>query len=161
VRFYTASECETWLITQGRQKPGVGAPPAALRIAYPQAPYRINYVAHWIASNLTYRMPALLWVTESGIWSSRENWHLYYRLRQSYADYRLLEEAPGHLFVEHESEDLASFLQVAMQNGWGGYVLTVADYANLFFSHDEFVDLYTEQQSVADELQRAFRRGEN
>ena len=62
------------------------------------------------------------------IWPSSENWHLYYKLRQSYGDLRLLHEAPGHLFLEHESDDLASFLQIAMLNGWGGYILTQADY---------------------------------
>ncbi len=51
-------------------------------------------------------------------------------------------EAPGHLFLEHESEDLASFLQIAMLNGWGGYVLTHADYVNVFFSHDEYIEFF-------------------
>jgi len=54
----------------------------------------------------------------------------------------LLHESPGYLFLEYESEDLASFLQVAMLNGWGGYLLTEADYANMFFSHDEYIDFY-------------------
>ncbi len=89
-----------------------------------------------------YRSPALVWITEWGIWGSSENWHLYYKLRQSYGDLRLLHEAPGHLFLGHESEDLTSFLQVAMLNGWGGYILTQADYLNAFFSHDEYIDFF-------------------
>ena len=68
-------------------------------------------------------------------------------MRQSYADQRLVDEAPGHLFLGHESEDLASFLQIAMLNGWGGYVLTQAGYVNLFFSHDEYIDFYAEHDS--------------
>jgi hypothetical protein len=91
---------------------------------------------------LLYRNPALVWITEWGIWGSSENWHLYYKLRQSYGDLRLVHEAPGHLFLGHESEDLASFLQIAMLNGWGGYILTQADYVNAFFSHDEYIDFY-------------------
>ncbi len=62
--------------------------------------------------------------------------------RQSYGDLRLLHEAPGHLFLGHESEDLTSFLQIAMLNGWGGYILTQADYLNAFFSHDEYIDFF-------------------
>jgi len=50
--------------------------------------------------------------------------------------------APGHLFLEYEAEDLASFLQVVMLNGWGGYVLTGANYVNAFFSHDEYIDFF-------------------
>jgi len=80
---------------------------------------------------------------------------LYYKLRQSYSDQRLLHEAPGHLCLEHETEDLASFLQVAMLNGWGGYLLTQADYANAFFSHDEFIDFFSDDQGTIDEIGNA------
>ena len=73
------------------------------------------------------------------------NWHLYYKLRQEYSDQNLLHEAPGHLFLEHEAEDLASFLQVAMANGLGGYLLTGANYVNARFSHDEYMDFFAER----------------
>ena len=73
--------------------------------------------------------------------------HLFYKLRHSYGDLRLLHEAPGHLFLEHEAEDLASFLQIAMLNGWGGYILTHADYVNAFFSHDEYIDFFAKLDS--------------
>jgi hypothetical protein len=89
-------------------------------------------------------MPTLLWITECGIWPSSENWHLYYKLRQAYGDQRLLHEAPGHLFLEHEAEELTSFLQVATLNGWGGYVLTDANYVNALFSHDEYIDFFAD-----------------
>ena len=29
-----------------------------------------------------------------------------------------------------------------MLNGWGGYVLTQANYVNAFFSHDEYIDFF-------------------
>jgi len=142
LRFYTQKECEEWLSERQRQKPVAGSGAHVTRVGYPPEPYRLLFLAHWIAAALTYRMPALLWITEWGIWPSSENWHLYYKLRQTYSDPRLLHEAPGHLFLEHEVEDLASFLQMAMLNGWGGYVLTHADYVNAFFSHDEYIDFF-------------------
>jgi len=154
LRFYTADECEAWLDGRKRRKPDAVEGLLRHRLSYPREPYRINYITHWIATNLTYRMPALLWMTEWGIWPSSENWHLYYKLRQSYSDQRLLHEAPGHLCLEHETEDLASFLQVAMHNGWGGYVLTQADYANAFFSHDEFIDFFSDDQGIIDEVRK-------
>lgn len=64
-------------------------------------------------------------------------------------------EAPGHLFLKHEAADLTSFLQVSMLNGWGGYLLTHANYINLFFSHDEFFDFYAERQEQLDEVRKA------
>jgi hypothetical protein len=76
---------------------------------------------------------------------------LYYKLRQTYGENRLLPDAPGHLFLEHEAKDLASFLQLSMLNGWGGYVLTEANYVNAFFSHDEYIDFFAEHaEKLAD-----------
>jgi hypothetical protein len=101
-------------------------------------------------------MEVMLWITEWGIWPSSENLHLYYRLRQSYNDHRLLHEAPGHFFLQHEAEDLASFLQLAMLNGWGGYILAEAAYLNAFFSHDEYIDFYGRDESSIASVREAF-----
>jgi hypothetical protein len=140
MRFYTTEECKEWLRCRERVLPDIVPESAIESVSFPEKPYQLLFFSQWIANSLTYQKPTLLWITEWGIWPSSENWHLYYRLRQSYADHRLLHDAPGHLFLEQESEDLASFLQVALLNGWGGYVLTEADYVNVFFSHDEYVN---------------------
>jgi hypothetical protein len=86
------------------------------------------------------RDACLLWVTESGVWPTSENQHLYYRLRQSYGDRRRLEEAPGHLFLSYEAPDLVSFLQVGILCGWDMHLLPAVGYARAFVSHDEFVE---------------------
>lgn len=144
MRFYTKEESEKWLMDRGRSKPDAAPGLTTERVNYPPDPYRFFHFALSIASRITCREPSLLLITEWGIWASSENWHLYYKLRQSYGDTRLLQEAPGHLFLGHETDDLASFLQLAMLNGWGGYVLTQADYLNVFFSHDEYIDFFAE-----------------
>ena len=156
MRFYTKDECEEWLLGRDRQKPDLIPEMQTERFSYPKLPHLIFYWAHWIAQNLTHRQPTLLWITEWSIWPSSENWHLYYKLRQSYGDLRLLCEAPGHLFLEHEAEDLASFAQVAMLNGWGGYVLTGANYVNAFFSHDEFIVFFAKPDGNLAEVREAF-----
>jgi hypothetical protein len=153
MRFYTARECEEWLTDRERVRPEQAPGILVERLCYPPAPGRILYCAHWIASNTSYRMPVLLWITEWGIW--RENWHLYYKLRQTYGDSRLLHEAPGHLFLDYEMEDLASFLQLAMLYGWGGYILTQADYVNAFFSHDEYIDFFASHESNLADVREA------
>jgi hypothetical protein len=75
-----------------------------------------------------------------------------------------LRKHPGILFLEHEAEDLASFLQLAMLNGWDGYVLTQANCVNLFFSHDEHLDFFASEDGnlveVRDALQAASRQPE-
>ena len=99
----------------------------------------------------------LLFVTEWDVWPSSENWHLYYKLRQTYGDDRLLADVPGHLFFEHEVEDHASFLQLSMLNGWGGYVLTEANYVNAFFSHDEHIDFFAEDSANLADVRKVLR----
>jgi|SRR5271157_630327 len=155
MRFYTEQECEAWLNGRERVKPDSVPETLTAQLPYPPTPHRIHYFARWIANSLTYRMPTLLWITEWGIWEGSENWHLYYKLRQSYDDHRLLHEAPGHLFLDYETEDLASFLQLAMLNGWGGYVLTGANYVNVFFSHDEYIRFFTSTESSLAEVREA------
>jgi hypothetical protein len=152
MRFYTEQECESWLIGRERVKPDAIPGILVEQMSYPPTPGRIHYSAQWIASSLTCRMPTLLWMTEWGIWPSSENWHLYYKLRQSYGDLQLLHEAPGHLFLEYEMEDLVSFLQLSMLNGWGGYILTGADYVNVFFSHDQYLRFYAKEKSSLIEI---------
>ncbi len=41
-----------------------------------------------------------------------------------------------------------------MLNGWGGYLLTDADYLNAFFSHDEYVDFYARDESKLEPVRR-------
>ncbi len=157
MRFYTNEESESWLSERQRQKPDSRPGMHVERINYPREPYRVFFIAHWIAIELTHRRPALLWITEWDIWPSSENWHLYYKLRQTYGDPRLLRDAPGHLFLEHETEDLASFLQLSMLNGWGGYILTDANYVNAFSSHDEYIDFYAENDEYVADVRKVLR----
>ncbi len=157
MRFYTPSECEEWLRSRQRQKPKDIADAHTLCLNYPSKLDCILEFADWIARSITYRRHALLWLTETDIWPGSENWHLYYRLRQTYFEHRLLHEAPGHLFLEHEVEDLTSFLQITMLNGWDGYLLTEADYVNAFFSHDGYVDFFAEIEGNLIDVLPAFQ----
>jgi hypothetical protein len=160
MRFYTQQQCEEWLTQRKRVLPDQEESLPVERFEYPKEAYRLFPVANGIAQSITYRRPTLLWVTEWGIWPSSENWQLYYKLRQSYGDFQLLHDAPGHLFLEHESEDLSTFLQVAMLSGWGGYILTEVNYVNAFFSHDEYIDFYTQNPRNLSELRPFFAASE-
>lgn len=155
MRCYTSDECADWLAGRERVKPDTQAGLQREILPFPSSAGRMLYVARWIATQTTYREPVLLWLTEWGVWPSSENWHLYYRLRQSYGDSRLLHEAPGHYFLDYEMEDLASFLQLTMLCGWDGYVLTGANYVNTFISHDEFIDFYAADAALLAETRAA------
>jgi len=97
-----------------------------------------------LEQSLRPREACLLWVTDWGIWGS-ENLHLYYRLRQSYGDHRLLDEAPAHLFLEYEAADLVSFLEVGVLCGWDMHLIPFVGYARAFVSHDEHVQFAADE----------------
>lgn len=149
MRFLTDEECHTWATGRGYvvSTPRDAAARDIPHIVVP-LPSQPSYVAfsRAISNCLTPRSSCLLWVVDHGIWPSSENWHLYYRVRHSYADQRLLHEAPGHLFLDYEESDLVTYLQLAIANGWDIEILPHLTYggaavARAFVSHDEFVVL--------------------
>jgi hypothetical protein len=104
-----------------------------------------------------------LWVKEFGIFPSNENLHLYYRLRQSYGDFRLLREAPGHLFLEYEDADLASFLQLGIVSGWDMHVFPELAYgerdtARAVICHDEWISLHHRQDWAIKEWRESLQQ---
>ena len=144
MRFYTYQECEEWLSDRNRQKPD--AIPGLFRepVHIPQTPGALLSFARRVAREMQrFGDPQLLfWVTGWGI--SDPAWHLYYKLRQSYCDHRLLDDAPGHVFLPYETEDLASFLFIAMLNYWEVYLLGYLGYVSAFLSNDEYIDFYSD-----------------
>jgi len=81
----------------------------------------------------------LFWVSEFGIWPSQENRHLYYRLRASYGDSRELNVAPGHYFLEYETADLITFVDLAIRFGWGASLISSPSWTFSFLSHDGWI----------------------
>ena len=61
---------------------------------------RLTWCGGLLASHIEPFDECLLWVTAWGVWESSENLHLFYRVRESYGERRLLEDAPGHLFFK-------------------------------------------------------------
>lgn len=111
-----------------------GIDPNKIRIS------QIAWFCQFIEVSLRPRDRCLLWVTEWRVWPSSENWYLYYRLRQSYRDHQLIEEASGHLFLDYEASDLISFLQVGLIAGMDMHLIPTVSYGRVFISHDEWVE---------------------
>src|SRR6185312_3333914 len=82
------------------------------RFAIPDRASKQVWFCRFVAEALYPWERCLLGVTEWGIWRSSENWHLYYRLRQSYGSQSLIENEPAHLFFDFEKADLVSFIQI-------------------------------------------------
>lgn len=135
--FLTDRECTQWLSDRGKSLPEQSGW-ATHTIKYPATAPGIYTLAQSLAAFISADDEVLLWIKEWGIWSNTENLHLYYKLRQSYANHQPLHAAPGHLFLKHEWEDLKTYLQVAMLNGWGGYIFPYGANKAVFFSHDSY-----------------------
>src|SRR5690349_13730509 len=120
MRFLTDDESDAWSATLGftaspPKLPGLSTSALPhLRIGIPSDASALLVFCRTISRLLSPRSSCLLRVVTWGVWSSAENWHLYYRVRQSYHDHRLLHEAPGHLFLDYEEADLISYLQIAL-----------------------------------------------
>jgi len=110
---------------------------------------RLTWLSNFIARSLEPYDECLMWVTQWGVWSSSENLHLFYRLRETYGERRPLYDAPGHLFLNYEGSDLTSFIELGLLFGWDFYLLPNLDYARAFVSHDEFLEFRTDSADTA------------
>jgi hypothetical protein len=168
----TADEATDWCKRSGFAVEASGMPSHGAQTSLNTQSYRItaalanniqfsqhSWFSDFSASSLEPYDTCLMWVTQSGIWSPSENWHLFYRLRETYGERRQLHEAPGHIFLKHEKADLATFIGLALLNGWDFHLLPNLDYMTGFVSHDGFLHLYTENKEAAisakDALDRA------
>jgi hypothetical protein len=147
--FYTDEECMQWLAGRARQLP---EKENALThtVSFPRFGYKLYGLASWICENLVMRNDVMIWITSWSVWDY--DGLLYYRLRQSYGDHRLINEAPGHYFLPHEGDDFVSFLHLALLNGWDGYVLIHSGNADVFFSHDEYMVFYACHEQTLGEI---------
>ena len=165
MRFLTSAESHDWasghsiaLNQSGRPARNVDGL-VTRRWMFPSVA-QLNWWAGYISKALTPRHKCLAWVTDFEIFQSGENQHLYYRLRQSYGDLRLLHEAPGHLFLEHEAADLATVLGLSVLNSWDVHVLPELQYggpdtARAFICHDGWFELSHRDVETVSEWERA------
>ena len=82
---------------------------------------------------------------------------MFYRLRESYGERRLLSAAPGHLFLKHEAADLATYIQLAIIFGWDFHMLPAPTYSTAFVSHDKFVHLHANSKEAFDLLKKSLQ----
>jgi hypothetical protein len=80
--------------------------------------------------------------------------NLYYRLRSSYGDRRLLEEAPGHVFLQHERHDLRTFILVCIVNAWDADIMPDDNYAQGQVSHDGWLGLRSKHEHILQGLEK-------
>jgi len=158
MRTLSDNECRAWCSAHSMAVDTDGYPVrtggglTTVRAELPRTHNQLAWFARLIEATLQPRHRLLLWVTQCGVWPSSENWHLYYRLRETYGDHRLIDEAPGHLFLEYESADVVSFVEVGLLSGWDMHLVPSFGYGLVFVSHDEWVDFALQQAEATDLL---------
>jgi hypothetical protein len=161
MRFYTETECEGWCqqleVPLDDERRPLREPIRGhrLRCEFPSNFSQSFWLSRCVESALQPRNDCLLWVTNFGTWPSSENYHLYYRLRQSYGDFRLLGEAPGHLCLGYEQPDVISLIQICLLFGWDAHLIPTVGYAQAFISHDEWIAIGFDDRSQFDETRQA------
>jgi len=167
MRFLTDKEAQDWC--KGRNPPFLDehdnplqwpAKFQVLRFVYAREPAgRLFWIGQVLAEALEYWDEAILWVVLSGVWGSSENTHLYYRIRQSYGDQRHLDQAPAHLALRHESEDLTTLLHLCMMFGWEVFLFTGHDHVRVFLSHDEYGEIAVPEGHNVEKLRDTLESG--
>jgi hypothetical protein len=89
----------------------------------------------------------VLWITETGVFASVEDWPAYYALRGEDDERNALWEKPGHRFTWEERERLGRYLEVVVHNLWDAVILPATrgqpEALRLMTSHHECVDLWS------------------
>ena len=150
LQFLTPDECKQWLAS--RWQPDLDRAKSRATLPYSIVPSRLHFISRWIATELSHDSPVLLWVGDTIV--SQSNWHLYYRLRESYGDRRLIDDAPGHLCLNYETEDLATLIYLTMLNGWDASLIPELDYVSLTFSHHGFIDVFSDNSKLVEEVRK-------
>lgn len=111
-----------------------------IRFIVPQVS-KILWITRSVCSLFEQTSDRVLFISETGIWESSENWYLYYRLRASYGDVDTLDEIPGHLFSPSEFADMVSFVYLVILFGWQATLHSETDEVRVEISHDEVISV--------------------
>lgn len=94
-----------------------------------------------LANTFLDRGPALLWVTEYGIWPGAEHMDLFDRYRLSYGERRTVGEAPVHVFNSREDrQGFISILCLCLFFVWGLEIISLDRSLAITISHDEWLE---------------------
>ncbi len=164
MRFYSPTECAEWCSQLQVSIDDQGRPARELthahrlRVNFPRSFTQLLWFSRAIESALQPRQTCLLWVTDWGIFPSNENHHLYYRLRQSYADVRLLHEAPDHVCLDYERSEVVTLVCLCILFGWDVHLIPSEGYGQAFVCHDEWAEIGFDDQSQFEETRQAFEQ---
>jgi hypothetical protein len=159
--FLTTHECTDWCNQKGISVPAggdAGQPGPSVRVGLNPEASLVFSAASRLVEAIGPWTTSLLWVVATDIWPSTTNLHLYYRVRQSYQDFGLVAQAPGHLFLNYELADFVTFIQIGILSGWDMYVLTDLGYGKAFVSHESWAAIWASNEKDLDGIVESFKK---
>ena len=140
MRFLDVSAARDWCNRAGVAPEAQRGSRPTVRCAVPSTSTRLTRFAGWLVVTVPAVGERLLWVRETGIWPSSENWTFIQRLRQGYGESRGVAEAPAIAAADDEIDDLAGFVLVVLMAGWDADMFGTQDLLQITISHDEWVE---------------------
>jgi hypothetical protein len=160
--FLTSAECTSWCGLNRVDVPlgaALGHDGPRVHVELTSSESRLYAASCQLENSVGPWHTCLLWVFDHDIWRSSTNLHLYYRLRESYSDHRLLSQAPGHLFLNYERDDLITFIEIGLLSGWDMHVLSDLGYGRVFTSHESWAEITRSNEKELEEVAAGFQRG--
>jgi hypothetical protein len=155
MRFLSRTDAQHWCEREAITSAEGGRP--TLRCAFPDAGTKLPWFAAWLAVAVPGISERLLWVTETGVWPSSENWTLVSRLRAGYGETRSVDDAPAIVTSAEETEDLAAFVLLALLSGWDARLVGTQDLLRVSISHDEWIEFSADGHGLIDQLRSELR----
>jgi hypothetical protein len=162
MRCLTSIESTEWLRTHGIDALSSDGTPTVFGAyeVFCKAPKEFRsqqHVARSLVSWLGKPENCLLWITDWPF-SSPDEMAIVSGLRRHHGELRSLLDAPGHLFVADELDELTAWVYLLMGFAWDGYVFA-SPYPGAMFqtSHEYFIWLLSDNPDRFSEAQRITR----
>ena len=159
MRVLTTSEAREWARLSGWTFRTPEIPPSrksrpAKSFLLPCDSGHKSALSRLVASTFCESGGGLFWITEHGIWPSSEVPWLFDAYRQTLGEATPLTNAPAHVIGHTEQDAFMGLLALSLYFIWGSIVLQPKGHVMLYFSHDEWLDIFGEDQSDLEGLVR-------
>jgi hypothetical protein len=163
MKLVTEKECLSWLERFGMQTSQysdaadlISELPfpnlASIRYTLPEDSGKKVCLARTLFWQAKLESTVLVWLRNWMVWPSCAHMPLVLKLRQAMGGVQPLEDAPGHLFEQSETDDAVSLLIVCLVSYWDCFIFDSSRRLICFVSHDNYMILMSVDQAFLHQL---------
>ncbi len=116
---------------------------------------KVNF-AHRLFSLIAPETESLILIDDWGVWPSSQHLPLFARFREALGEQRSLNEAPGHVAADSDTDDAVSIIAIALLFIWGCYGISSSGRDTFYFSHDQYCYFASRDVNVAAHIASQF-----